>query len=72
MRTTAYPRLGFDEMYFIEDYPCQNLLRGHVSDQEMYEQVIKWYEEKSGEDPLLLFGVTMQNHMPYEDKKYEK
>lgn len=68
MRSTVYPLLGFDEIYFLEDYPQENLLRGHVSDQEMYEQIISWYEEKVlNNEKLFLFGVTMQNHSPYND-----
>lgn len=66
MRNTVYPTLGFDRYYFIDDYPQENLLRGLVSDREMFEQIISWYEAKEKEDDLFLFGVTMQNHGDYD------
>lgn len=66
MRNTVYPTLGFDRYYFIDDYPQENLLRGLVSDREMFEQIIGWYETKEKEDNLFLFGVTMQNHGSYD------
>lgn len=63
-RPAAYEYLGFDECYFVEDFPQKNLVRNYVSDQEMFEFLIKKYEEQK-EDPLFLFGVTMQNHGAY-------
>ena len=66
MRSSVYPALGFDNSLFISEYPCENLLRGLVSDQEMYEQIIAWYEAKESEAPLFLFGVSMQNHGSYD------
>ena len=67
MRTTVYPLLGFDEMYFIDDFPQKDMIRYFVSDQEMFETVVKKYRENSQtEDNVFLFGVTMQNHGGYE------
>ena len=66
MRTTVYPLLGFDNSYFIQDFPQKKLVREYVSDQEMYEQIIEKYENKPDDQPLFLFGVTMQNHGGYE------
>ena len=64
-RNVVYPYLGFEETKFIEEYSRENLLRGHVSDQAMYEQLISWYEQQKKDAPLFYFGVTMQNHSPY-------
>lgn len=66
MRATVYPLLGFDNSYFIQDFPQKKLVREYVSDQEMYEQIIEKYENKPDDQPLFLFGVTMQNHGGYE------
>lgn len=66
MRTTVYPNFGFDEYYFVDDYPQENLLRGMVSDEEMVEQLIRWYEQGSVSGNQFIFGVTMQNHSPYD------
>lgn len=64
-RTTVYPALGFETSTFLEEYPQQDLVRTYVSDREMYMYVLQQLEEK-GENPLFLFGVTMQNHGGYE------
>lgn len=63
-RPTVYPLYGFERITFIEDYPCQNLVREYVSDQEMYEYMLTQLD--AAEDaPLFLFGITMQNHGGY-------
>lgn len=63
-RTTVYPYLGFEKMTFDEDYPYQDLIREFVSDREMYAYVLDALEN-TGETPLFLFGITMQNHGDY-------
>ena len=69
MRTRVYPYLGFDEMYFEDDFPQEDLIRFFVSDQEMFETVLDTYKENTKtEDHVFLFGVTMQNHGGYEFK----
>lgn len=70
MRESVYPYLGFEDTKFIDDYKKEDLVRGHVSDLEMYQQIISWYEEEKGEDPLFYFGVTMQNHSPYDNEYF--
>lgn len=65
-RNAVYPSMGFDEMLFIEDFPKEKLLRNHVSDQEMYEEIIHQYESHTDDTPLFIFGVTIQNHGGYE------
>ncbi len=63
-RPVAYEHLGFDECYFIEDFPQKNFIREYVSDQEMFDFLIDTYEDQKA-DPLFIFGVTMQNHGDY-------
>ena len=63
-RTQVYPLLGFSEMTFDEDYPYQDLIREFVSDREMYSYVLNVLEETE-DQPLFLFGITMQNHGDY-------
>ncbi len=72
-RPTAYEHLGFDECYFVEDFPQENFVREYVSDKEMFRFLIETYETKK-ENPLFLFGVTMQNHGSYNytGKNYTK
>lgn len=63
-RPTAYEHLGFDECYFVEDFPQRDFVREYVSDQEMFEFLIETFEAQK-ENPVFLFGVTMQNHGGY-------
>ena len=65
MRDSVYPRIGFDEMYFLEDFPQKQMLRKYVSDQEMFEQIVQLHRAHDADTPLFLFGVTMQNHGGY-------
>lgn len=67
MRTAVYPYLGFDESFFLDDFPQEKLIRDYVSDQEMFEEMIDRYEayKKAGEENVFMFGVTMQNHGAY-------
>lgn len=63
-RPAVYPNLGFDQMTFDEDYPYQDLIREFVSDREMYGYVLDVVRENR-DQPLFLFGITMQNHGDY-------
>lgn len=72
-RPLAYAHLGFDECYFLDDFPQKNHIRNYVSDREMFEFLIETYEAQK-EAPLFLFGVTMQNHgdYSYSGDRYQK
>ncbi len=63
-RPVAYKYLGFEECYFLDDFPQEEYIREYVSDQEMFETLIKTYETNK-DAPLFIFGVTMQNHGGY-------
>lgn len=64
-RNVVYPNMGFDEMYFIEDFDQTKLLRKYVTDAEMFDTIIERYENRPQGEDLFLFGVTMQNHGGY-------
>ena len=66
LRDRIYPLMDFDEMSFIEDYPSENKIRNLISDQEMYETIVKKYENRDKSSPFFLFGITMQNHGGYD------
>lgn len=66
-RNRVYPLLGFDEMYFQEDYTGSTIVRKYVDDISCYRKIIEAYENK-GESPLFAFNVTMQNHSPYTEE----
>lgn len=65
MRDTVYPKMGFEDLYFLPDFPQEQLIREYVSDREMFEQIIRIHEAQDADTPLFLFGVTMQNHGGY-------
>lgn len=66
MRNRVYPLLGFDESYFLEDFEDAELVRDYVGDLGMYKRLIEHYEQaKQNQEPLFIFGVTMQNHGYY-------
>lgn len=73
-RNRIYDKLGFTVSTFIDDYPQENLLREYVSDQEMFEYVVNMLETRESDQPLFLFGITMQNHggYTYSGENYEQ
>ncbi len=65
-RSRAYPYVGFDNYYGIEDlndYVDMSYKRGYASDESTFES-IKYVLEGSS-DPTFLFAITIQNHQPY-------
>ncbi len=66
-RDVVYPRLGFEESYFIYDYDRENVVRDYISDEECVNKMIQMFEEKKEGEPLFLFNVTMQNHGGYRE-----
>ena len=65
-RGKAYGYLGFDKVEFVEEYPQEKLVRSFVSDQEMYELMLDRYRQQPKDEPLFMFGITMQNHGEYD------
>lgn len=67
-RDKVYPLLGFDE-FIAEDGFADAKTKGYyISDESVMDKVIGKIE--STEEPLFLFAVTMQNHGPYDDDRY--
>lgn len=66
-RPAAYSHLGFKEFLALDDFPQKQLIRWYISDQEMFEGVVETFE-KHKQDPLFIFGVSMQNHGGYFEK----
>ena len=70
-RNTVYPALGFDEIYFKDDMDWGETVRKYVSDSAFMNAVIRKFEEHSSDEPLFLFGITMQNHGGYTDEEFK-
>ena len=64
-RDTVYDDLGFEEKYFKDDFSNPEILRTYISDWTTYQKIISRYEEKSSDERLFVFDVTMQNHGSY-------
>ena len=64
-RNTIYPTLGFDEMYFIDDFNQKNIVREYITDKEMYDKIIERFNKKKSDENLFIMGITMQNHGGY-------
>lgn len=69
-RTAAYPFLGLDPFYSIDDeLPYEDCLRSYVSDRSDFKNVIHLYEEREPGQPFFIFNVTMQNHGGYSSEE---
>lgn len=71
-RKNAYPRMGFEEMFFVDDMaPVNDKVGQFPSDAYLYKEIIRRYEERPSERPWFSFVVTYQNHGGY-SYDYEK
>ena len=64
-RNTGYSLLGFDEIYFEDDFNDKEYYgeRNVMSDASAYEQMIEWYERAEEKDvPIFTYLLTIQNH----------
>lgn len=64
-RNQVYPKIGYDEMHFIDDFDQTKILREYITDQELYDKIIQRYESRGANEKLYLMGITMQNHGGY-------
>ena len=67
-RNLIYPKLGFDETYFIEHFNQAELVRKYISDEEMYSKIIERYENRKVNENLFIMSISMQNHGGYATK----
>lgn len=72
-RSVGYRGLGFENIHFVEDF--ENLTyyqsRRWPSDKSLYENMIRWYNEKTEDAPRFEYLLTMQNHADYNDNASE-
>lgn len=67
-RNIIYPRLGFDESYFIDDFDQTQVVRKYISDKELYRKIIERYENRDQDENLFIMSISMQNHGGYATK----
>ena len=67
-RDRAYPRMGFDAFYGIDQMRTEMEVRGdQISDDCFVSELIYELEEER-DTPLFLMGISMENHGMYGDK----
>ena len=71
-RKLAYPKIGFNHTYFIEDMPGIPVIKSnHPTDIDTYKYVIDKYENRDKSQKFFAFVLTMQNHSPYNFDTYQ-
>ena len=72
-RGVTFPRIGFDELYFEDSFP-ENTERkgGYISDSALVDQAIRVYEQRDKSKPMFLYVLSMENHQPYPEDKFEE
>ena len=71
-RNTVYPRLGFDEFIGYEDMEDPIYKGFFVSDEFFTDEIIaQILLAEDINEPLFLFGISMQNHWEFWGNKYE-
>lgn len=71
-RAKAYPKIGFDELYFADDLEELEGLDitmrgGRISDDTFADAIMQILDSKSG-SPAFIWGISIENHQSYEDK----
>jgi len=63
-RDTVYPDMGFDQIYFKEDFADIEYYgqRELVTDACMYQNLYQWYEATPKDSPIFSYFLTIQNH----------
>ena len=81
-RTPMFAEMGFDQTYFQEDfaridpqaadqaYLEEQRQGSFYSDAYLSQLLIDLYERNKGEGPQFLYGISMENHAPYDSAKY--
>ena len=63
-RGRAYPALGFNQVYFSQDFQDKFYPSGRqfIADECVYNNLFRWYEQMPAESPRFLYTLTIQNH----------
>ncbi|HPE16267.1 MAG TPA: LTA synthase family protein [Oscillospiraceae bacterium] len=85
-RTPIMTAIGFDDLFFSGDFAAVDdeaaaaadywdYMDGKISgmfysDDYLADLLIDLYEKKTADAPVFLYGVSMENHSPYNDEKY--
>lgn len=66
------PRIGFGTTVYQEDFPKGSEEKGgFLSDHSLTQELIRRFEAK-GNEPIFLYGLSMENHPPYHVRKFSE
>lgn len=68
-RDEVYPLLGFDKFLSLDDFSGAEIKGEYIVDTEVSHKIIEQAENSEG--PFFIFAVTMQNHGPYPEDRYD-
>lgn len=74
-RIVAYPAMGFDSYYFIDDFEKWEYWEqrtGYVTDESNFNNVLQVYNEMPDDSPRFFYNLTTQNHGAYALNSYWK
>ncbi|OUQ79942.1 LTA synthase family protein [Flavonifractor sp. An10] len=70
-RDMNIPRMGFDRLVYQDDFTVDKTYAGgYVSDDTLADELIARFEAR-GEEPVFLYGLSMENHQPYFAGKFD-
>ena len=70
-RPNAYRMLGFQDLYFSDSFVDPEMCGPWISDPACARKMIELYEEALSDGaPILIHGLTMQNHLPMQDDRF--
>ena len=81
-RAPMFQAMGFDQTYFQEDFAAidpqakdaayleEQREGSFYSDSYLSKLLVDLYEQGRGEGPQFLYGISMENHAPYDSQKY--
>lgn len=76
-RKEHLPAIGFEHVFYREDFTTELRYNTHtyngdyVSDDCWADELIAQFEAKEEGQPIFLFGMSMENHMPFSATKYD-
>ncbi|MEK8131198.1 LTA synthase family protein [Paenibacillus filicis] len=67
-RESVYRYMGFDHFISKDGFEQPEYRGAFISDDEVSRKIIN--EVEKNDDPTFIYAVTMQNHGPYDDRRY--
>jgi len=69
-RDKIYPLLGFDHFLSLDDFKDPVINGEYIADLEVSEKIVEQIHKT--QEPSFVLAITMQNHGPYPENRYEK